>query len=359
MSRRAFSSKTRPDIFGDFRNFETLSVVYKLLMHSLIDSKDDITNERKPRYIIEVNKGNLDYCRFLMKKIDFRHLDNLTSNFIIHENKYSFISTNIEYNLNANKNAEYCKDEEVSIVTTSTNEIVKQQQKIFDTLWHNSLPANEKIEELEKAEEKILDTNYYDFNNKGVGAARSLNKEDGKKIVQITRDSDCIKSLLVSGVYNAKSEILLAIGSGDHFKSFWKIGLEEGLKHAIDRGVKIIILYPEDGKSDITKNYIADLVSDMGKDVHLNGISGTFGSVMIADNAKILLMVDENDNISSTHDIIGLFSNDSSLVKNFGSLFDILVNEKVFLNYIVNTKNQLESSNKQAEGIKPKVKDIL
>ena len=119
------------------------------------------------------------------------------------------------------------------------------------------------------------------------------------------------------------------------------------MKHAIAKGVRIIVLYPEDGRSDITKKDITNLVSNIEKDVHLNGISSAIDSVMIIDNAKILLIVDEIKNVTSDNNIIGIFSTNSSLVKNFGSLFDILDNEKEVLKYIVKTKNQLESSNKQ------------
>ena len=170
MTRKVFISKIRLDIFGDFRNLEALSADLKLLMDSVLESRDDITNERKSRYIIEVTKENITYCKFLMKKFYLRHLDNLTGNFIIHENKYSFITTNIEFNRDGNKEEEHDKNIELSIVTSSASNIVKQQQKIFDTLWHVSLPANEKIEELEKGEEKIHDTSYYDFNYKSLTA---------------------------------------------------------------------------------------------------------------------------------------------------------------------------------------------
>lgn len=119
------------------------------------------------------------------------------------------------------------------------------------------------------------------------------------------------------------------------------------MKHAVAKGVRIIILYPEDGKSDITKKDITNLASNIEENVHLNGISGTIGSVMIVDNAKMFLIDDEIKNVSSNNDIIGIFSNNSSLVRNFGSLFDILVNEKEVLNYIVKTRDQLESSNKE------------
>ncbi len=74
-----------------------LSTNYRLFIKDILDSKDKITTERRYRYIIEITKENIDYCKELMKIFELRHLDNLKGNFVLYENKYSFISTNIKY----------------------------------------------------------------------------------------------------------------------------------------------------------------------------------------------------------------------------------------------------------------------
>jgi signal transduction histidine kinase len=347
VSRKVFNSKTRLDILGDFRNFEVLSTDYKLLMNFPSESTDKTPNERICRYIIEVTKENMDYCKAMMKKSELRHLDNLKLNFIIHENQYYFISTNIEYNPDVDKEDEFDKNVDVSIIHNSTSEIVKYQEKIFDILWQNSMPADEKIRELEKEKEKINNVRCCDLEKKSLDAVTPFNKEDNSNIVQITRDNERIKSLLISGILDAKSEILLTIGLLHHLRYFWKIGIPEGLKHAIEKGVRIIILYPEAGNSDITRKDVTNLVSTTEENVHLSGVSGPIGSVMIVDNAKIILIDNEKENKSTNDNILGVYSNNKSVVSNFGSLFDTLLNEKEVLNYAVDTKIQLESSNKQ------------
>lgn len=345
---KVFNSKTRLDILGDFRNFEVLSPDYKLLMNFQSESTDKIPNERICRYIIEVTKENMDYCKAMMKKSELRHLDDLKLNFIIHENKYSFISTDSEYNLpDECKEDEFDKNVDVSIIHNSTCEIVKYQEKIFDILWQNSMPADEKIRELEREKEKINNVRCCDLEKKSLAAVTPFNKEDNRNIVQIKRDNERIKSLLISGVLDAKSEILLTIGLLRHFRYFWKIGLHEGLKHAIEKGVRIIILYPEDGKSEISRKDVTNLVPTTEENVHLSGVSGPIGTVMIVDNAKIILIDSEKGNKSTNNDILGVYSHNKSVVSNFGSLFDTLLNEKEVLNYAVETKIQLESSNKQ------------
>ncbi|CAN5864106.1 hypothetical protein BH23THE1_BH23THE1_18850 [soil metagenome] len=348
MSRKVYNSKTRLDILGDFRNFEVLSTDYKLLMNFPSESTDKIPKERICRYIIEVTKENMNYCKAMMKKSELRHLDNLKLNFIIHENRYSFISTNSEYNPpGGDKEDEFDKNVDVSIIHNSTCEIVKYQEKIFDILWQNSMPADEKIRELEKEKEKINNVRCCNLEKKSLAAVTPYNKEDNSNIVQITRDNERIKSLLISGVLDAESEILLTIGLLRHFMYFWKIGLHEGLKHALEKGVRIIILYPEDRKSEISRKDVTNLVSTTEENVHLSGVSGPLGTVMIVDNAKIILIDSEKEIKSTNNDIRGVYSNNKSVVSNFGSLFDTLLNGKEVLNYAVETKIQLENSNKQ------------
>ena len=349
MSRKVFSTKTRLDIFGDFRIFEKLSTNYRLFIKDILDSKDKITTERKYQYIIEITKENIDYCKELMKIFELRHLDNLKGNFVLYENKYSFISTNIKYQQGKNKKEEYDNNAELSIFTSSSTENVNQQQELFDTFWNNSLPADKKIRELEKERKKGLDARCNDFNKENLATPGSFDNDDISNIIQITRDNNRIKSLLMSCLYSAKSEILLTIGLLSHFRYFWKIGLHEGLKHVIEKGVRTIILYPEDGNSDITKKDVTNLVSAAEENIHLKGVSGPIGTVMIVDSAKIILIDTEKGNISTNNDIIGVYSNNKSVVNNFGSLFDTLLNEKEVLDYVVETKIQLESSNKQLE----------
>ena len=135
MSRKVFTSKTKLDILGDFRNFQALSTSYELLMNYPSESKEKISNERTCRYIIEITTENLDYCKAMMKKSELRHLDNLKLNFIIYENKYSFISTETECKSDGDNEDEFDKNVNVTIFHNSTSETVKYQE-IRNSLNH-------------------------------------------------------------------------------------------------------------------------------------------------------------------------------------------------------------------------------
>ncbi|WP_415309760.1 sensor histidine kinase [Candidatus Nitrosocosmicus sp. FF01] len=349
MSRKVFTSKIKLDILGDFRNFEALSTNYKLLMNYPSESIEKISNERIcSRYIIEITTENLDYCKAMMKKFELHHLDNLKVNSIIYENKFSFISTETKCKSYGDNEEEFDKNVNVTIIHNSTSEIVKYQEKIFDILWQNSIPADEKIEELKKEKETSIKFSDYEFESKNLDSVTPFDN-DSRNIVQITRIKELIKSLLISNVLNSKSEILLTIGLLHHLRYFWNIGLHAELKRANKKGVRLIILYPEDGKSDMTRRHVENFVSSTEENVRLSGVSGPIGTVIIVDNAKLILIDSKRGDKSTNNGFLAVYSNNKSVVSNFGSLFDTLLNEKEVLNYAVETKLQLESSNKELE----------
>ena len=121
------------------------------------------------------------------------------------------------------------------------------------------------------------------------------------------------------------------------------------MKRANKKGVRLIILYPEDGKSDMTRRDVENFVSSTEENVRLSGVSGPIGTVIIVDNSKLILIDSKKEDKSTNNGFLAVYSNNKSVVSNFGSLFDTLLNEKEVLNYAVETKLQLETSNKQLE----------
>lgn len=72
--------------------------------------------------------------------------------------------------------------------------------------------------------------------------------------------------------------------------------------------------------------------------------------MLIVDNSNILFATNWENGVNSKADnFFGLYSTNKSLVQNFGSLFDTLLNEKEILESIIKIKTQLEGSNKLLE----------
>ncbi|MGB6592870.1 MAG: ATP-binding protein, partial [Candidatus Nitrosopolaris sp.] len=92
------------------------------------------------RYITEITKENLSYCKELMIIVDeLRHLDGIKGNFMVSESEYIAPLILLEHGKIAPQAA-----------YSNISEIVEQQQYIFDNFWNKSIPAEERIKEIEE-----------------------------------------------------------------------------------------------------------------------------------------------------------------------------------------------------------------
>ena len=362
MSRISSKSKSPFDIFGDFRKLELISSEHKLLITSFPGFNRINKDEIKPRYILEVTKENIDYCKNLMKVLDLRHLDNLQGNFLLYKNKYWFLySANNSHPKGNKEKIDRNKNMDLLLGNNSTPEFVDQQQKFFDTIWDNSIPASVKVKELENSEkglsnfDNILNSN---FRDEVFDPRSNSNIDDLKNTVRIIRHKQQSEHLLLSSVYNASSEVLLTTSSVKYLEHLCKIGLVASLRHAIGQKARIILLYSDYRNKEIFDKDILNLISDIKDHVKLERITGTVGNVLIVDSSKILLLngegkeEDDKDEVEASaelknSDICGVYSNNKSIVNNYGALFDTLLNEKEVLGYVAKVKDQLEISNKE------------
>ena len=121
---------------------------------------------------------------------------------------------------------------------------------------------------------------------------RTLTLKDADT-VRIIEDKQYSEYLLLSSVYDARSEVLLTTSSVKFLEHLCKMGLVKSLKHAIGQGARIIILYPEHRNKELIDIHILNLINDIRDHVQLERISGIMGSVLIVDNSKILLLSGE------------------------------------------------------------------
>lgn len=97
----------------------------------------------KIKIITEVTSDNLSYCKKLAEKydIDLRHLGDIKCNFAISDNR-EYLASAVLYESNPIP----------EVIYSSVKEIVDQNQFIFETLWKNAIPAEQRIREIEKGE---------------------------------------------------------------------------------------------------------------------------------------------------------------------------------------------------------------
>jgi len=95
----------------------------------------------KMRYITEITKDNVKYCKEIAKVAEVRHLDGIKSNFGVSETEYAAgINSSQQENL-------ISLDQ---LIYSNVIKLVQQQKFIFETLWRKSIPADQKIEEIEE-----------------------------------------------------------------------------------------------------------------------------------------------------------------------------------------------------------------
>jgi hypothetical protein len=85
-------------------------------------------------YITEITRENLRYCREIMEFAELRHLDGVRGNFAV---------SDTEYVAGVKRGGSL-----VRLVRSDEWELVRQQRHVFDTLWRQAAPVEERIRQL-------------------------------------------------------------------------------------------------------------------------------------------------------------------------------------------------------------------
>jgi two-component system, OmpR family, sensor histidine kinase VicK len=127
--------KRRMDIFFDYK---APSIVVDIAEYR--DGYIDIKRRGgKIRAFTEITKGNVRYCKELMKLVDeLRHLDGVRGGIAVSESEY--MATTL---LQEAKPL-------TQVIYSNVKEVVEQGQYIFDTLWNAATPAEQRIREIEE-----------------------------------------------------------------------------------------------------------------------------------------------------------------------------------------------------------------
>jgi signal transduction histidine kinase len=88
----------------------------------------------KIRYITQITKENLEYCKDIMNFAELRHLEGLVGNFVVSEKEYMGEASGKEFFSH--------------LIYSNKKEIVEHQNYIFENLWDNAMPAAKKIKEI-------------------------------------------------------------------------------------------------------------------------------------------------------------------------------------------------------------------
>src|ERR671933_2635323 len=159
------------------------------------------------RYITEITKDNLSYCKELLTMVgELRHLDGIKGNLYLSEAGYLAPATFHERGKPA-----------AQIIYSNVKEIVEHQTYVFDTLWIRAIPAEERFEQIEEG--------------------------TGHEFVQVITNPQKASRILSELVKSAKEEILLFLANDNALVRIDNLGLVDHMikmSLEVDTTIKII-----------------------------------------------------------------------------------------------------------------------
>jgi two-component system, OmpR family, sensor histidine kinase VicK len=127
------NAQCRIDICGNSK------FLTNILSFSAVDRVRLDASKRKgliQRYVFEITKENIHYCKSLMIGAELRHLDEHEANFVTNESECLGFITMQKQSLQA--------------TYSNIREIVEQQHSVFESFWNKAIPAENKIREIEE-----------------------------------------------------------------------------------------------------------------------------------------------------------------------------------------------------------------
>ncbi|MGN6346435.1 MAG: sensor histidine kinase, partial [Candidatus Nitrosocosmicus sp.] len=134
-----YNSKNRWDVYANSKG-PTISMGVSSIRKGMEDAYE---RGIKIRYISEITKHNIQYCKELMKIAEMRHLDGTKGGMAVNETEYI-----------ATAHLQEAKPV-LHLIHSNVKEIVEQQQLVFESFWIRAIPAEQKIREIEEGTEPV------------------------------------------------------------------------------------------------------------------------------------------------------------------------------------------------------------
>jgi signal transduction histidine kinase len=283
-----------------------LAIEFKQIRDSFIDAKKRGVTIR---YITEITKANLRYCKELMSIVDeLRHLDGIKGNFYVNEHGYVAPST-------------FHKEGKFSewMICSNVKEIVEHQQYVFDSFWNTSSSAERKTTEIR--------------NDVSLG------------ITEIIDDPSRTQKLFIDLIKTAKSEVLLMLPTVNSFMRENRIGviqlIEELSTHPKGRTINIRILTPINNTIQKILDEMTIRTLSQGSDSYYNSnlkirhlesepnLNVTTATIMVVDRNASLAIEKVNDSSERFTEAVGLssYSTSQPTVISYFSIFENFWNQ--------------------------------
>jgi two-component system sensor histidine kinase VicK len=277
----------------------------------------------KLRYITEITKDNISYCKQLHTTMvdEFRHLDGIKGNFYISETGYLAPATFHEKGKPASQ-----------IIYSNVMELIEHQNYVFESFWNKSVPAEQKIREIEEGIES--------------------------EFFEVITDHQKASEVLLDLSKSVKKEALLFLPNDKSMVRMERLEVIECLIKASQNGATIKIICPisEENTGIIRK------ISKKAPNIRiLNGNNSPYG-MYVVDGEKFLRAELGNPNAEKFSEAIGftIYSNRKITAGSFKSVFELLWNERTLNEELRRADNmQKEFINVAAHELRTPIQPIL
>lgn len=293
----------------------------------------------KIRYITDINKDNLSYCKELLNfYTEIRHLEGMKANFSINETEYMASSTLIQ--------GEEVQQQQPSgpiqqVIYSNVKDIVEQQKYVFESFWNRSILAEQRIKELED----------------GTVLGQT-------EVIQIPMKT---KELLIKLVQSSKEEVLLLLPSVNAFLREERLGIIDYLiDAAMKRSVNVKIITPvndkidkiiQNIKSDNIPNFVIQPFKNPFAEINVNTVT-----ILVVDRKESLAIEKKDDSKMDFVEAVGLstYSTSKPTVLSYVSVFESLINQiKLYDQLKVHGKMQRDFINIASHELRTPTQAIL
>ena len=122
--------------FADINSFSQLPFMFDKIREVMLGAKG--SRQIRLRFITEITKDNLQFCKEVAETVEVRHLEGVKGNFGISDGEYISIST-IESQLESELESPVTTKTTIPCaVYSNVEEDIQQHQYIFEILWNSN-----------------------------------------------------------------------------------------------------------------------------------------------------------------------------------------------------------------------------
>jgi two-component system, OmpR family, sensor histidine kinase VicK len=252
----------------------------------------------KLRYITDITKDNIHYCKELLKFAkEIRHLGGIKTNFSVSETEY-IASASVQQQENQQQQQQ--EQPIPQVIYSNAKDLVEQQKYVFESFWNKAIPSDQRFREIEE----------------GIEA----------EVFEVFNNSEKLSQVLLDLARSAEKEVLIHLPNDRSMRRLERLGVIDDIINSSQNGAAVKILCPLSKEN----SHIAKKISENAPTIEiLNGNNSPYG-MYIVDGERFLRAELKEPKAENFSEAIGraVYSNSKRSAESFKSIFELLWNER-------------------------------